>query len=152
MTNNAKHTTIVEELKGGKTVTYFTVGCSMRPLLKERRTHVMIAPASNVKKRDIVLYVRKSGALILHRCMKIKGEFYFMRGDNTYGLEPIKKEQAIGVVTDIYRNGKCFSVENNPLYEVYITIWNIIYPIRWLYKKTRETLGWRIKKLLKIDK
>ncbi len=129
-------TTILDELRSGKTVTYFTVGISMKPLLSERKTHVTVAPLSGDAKRgDILLYMRKGGALVLHRCIKLDGDAYFMRGDNTCGLERIDRSQAIGTVTHIYRNGKLIDVNKSGLYAAYITLWNIIYPLRFLFKK-----------------
>ncbi len=140
------HTSITEELKSGKTVTYFTVGVSMRPLLAERKTHVMIAPLENAAKNgDILLYVRKNGALVLHRLMKQDESFYYMRGDNTYGLERIEKAQAFGVVTHIYRKGKTFDVQNKA-YRAYVVLWRALYPCRWLLFKAkaifRRLLKW----------
>ncbi len=128
------HTTIADELKNGKNVTYFTIGVSMRPLLTERKTHVMIAPIETVKNGDILLYIRKNNAKVLHRCIKQDADFYYMRGDNTYGLERIQKEQAIGVVTHIYRKGKRFDV-NNQTYKAYVSLWKILYPFRWFSYK-----------------
>lgn len=128
------HTTIADELKNGKNVTYFTLGISMRPLLYERKTHVMISPLVNAENGDILLYARKNGVLVLHRCIKQDTNHYYMRGDNTYGLEQIKKEQAIGVVTYIYRKGKTFNVDNM-FYKTYVYLWQLLYPIRWTMQK-----------------
>ncbi len=133
-------TTIVDELKSGKTVTYFTVGESMRPLLCERKTHVTVVPLDFARRGDIVLYVRKNGVLVLHRLMKIDGEAYYMRGDNTCGLERIDKSQAIGKVTHIYRKARQFSVEKSASYKVYVTLWRVIYPCRWLLQKAAAVL------------
>ncbi len=133
MSENIKHTTIEQELENGNSVTYFTKGVSMNPLLYEKKTHVTIFPASEVKNGDIVLYIRSNGALVLHRCIKQKNGIYYMRGDNTYGLEPIKKEQAIGVATIIYRNGKSFGVDKRS-YRVYVALWRIIYPFRFMWQ------------------
>ncbi len=140
MTEPVRHTSIVAELAGGNTVTYFTVGVSMKPLLRERQTHVTIAPTHDPKPGDISLYVRTSGAIVLHRCMKTTENTCYMRGDNTYGLEPIPKSQVYGVVTHIYRRGKLFSVENRG-YRVYVWFWNVVYPLRWGYHKLRQWAG-----------
>ncbi len=134
------HTSIAEELRSGKTVTYFTVGVSMRPLLAERKTHVMIAPLDQAEKWDILLYVRENGAQVLHRCIKQDDRFYYMRGDNTCGLERIRREQAIGVATHIYRKGRCFDVKKNKVYRVYVAIWNLIYPFRWVLSKLKTVI------------
>ncbi len=133
------HTTVADELRKGNNVTYFTVGVSMRPLLIERKTHVTIAPLENAKNGDILLYIRKNGNQVLHRCIKQDREFYHMRGDNTLGLEPIKREQALGVVTHIYRRGRLFSVKSRA-YRAYVASWRLLYPGRWLWTKTRALL------------
>ncbi len=139
MTEGAR-TTIAGELKSGKTVTYFTVGVSMRPLLTERKTHVMIAPLEKAENGDILLFVRKNGALVLHRCIRQDNDFYYMRGDNTCGFERIRKEQAIGIVTHIYRKGKCFSVKDSKPYRAYVFLWWFLYPCRWLLSKMKTEL------------
>ncbi len=82
-------TTLVGELRAGRSVTYFTRGVSMRPLLRTAETHVHILPiagAEDYLERGIVLYVRHNGQLVLHRLIRQKGDIFYMRGDNTYGL------------------------------------------------------------------
>ncbi len=149
MSESIKHTTIEKELKNGKTITYFTVGYSMRPLLAERKTHVTIAPLERTKNGDILLYIRKNGAYVLHRLMKQDEAYYYMRGDNTYGLEKIQKSQAIGVVTIIYKNGIYIDVNRSKKYFLYVKLWNLIYPLRWSLVKCRGILG-KVKRYWKI--
>ncbi len=144
MDKTTVHTNIIDELKQGKTVTYFTVGVSMRPLLMERKTHVFIAPLDCAKNGDILLYVRENGSLVLHRCIRQDADCYFMRGDNTYGLEKIRKEQAIGVVMHIYRKGKTFATDC-VAYRVYVCLWRLLYPTRFVLKFMKEI----IRKLIK---
>ncbi len=138
--NGRTHTSITDELKSGKNVTYFTVGSSMRPLLTERKTHVNISPIGDVKNGDILLYIRKNGALVLHRCIKRDAEHYYMRGDNTVGLEKIKKEQAVGRVTHIYRRKKLFCVDRSCIYRAYVSVWNFLYPLRRIAYGAREAV------------
>lgn len=134
------HTTIVEQLTGGNTVTYFTRGVSMRPLLRERQTHVTIAPLGDIHDNDILLYIRANGDLVLHRLIKQDGDTLYMRGDNTYGLEPIDRAQAVGVVTHIYRNGRTFAVDCNRKYTCYVVFWRAIYPLRRLAQGLRSVI------------
>ncbi len=133
-------TTIEQELSEGKSVTYYTIGRSMKPLLIERKTHVCIAPFRNetksqVSKLAILLYKRANGTLVLHRLIKKESDCYYMMGDNTIGLERIEEVQILGVVTGIYRKGKFIDVEQNRVYRMYANIWLILYPLRWLYRK-----------------
>ncbi len=136
MTENAVCSTILKELAANKSITYFTIGTSMRPLLTERKTHVTISPLTTVKKNDILLYYRATGSLVLHRLIKEDSRYYYMRGDNTYGLEPIQKDQAVGVVTQIYRKGKIFD-PGSSIYRLYVAVWNTIYPLRWLIRQAK---------------
>ncbi len=134
-----EHTTIVQELRKGNAVTYFTVGRSMFPLLTTRKTHVVIAPVSQLQKNDILLYLRKNGKLVLHRCIRLDSETCYIRGDNTYSLEPVSKEQILGVVTHIYRKGRQFPVSSR-LYRAYVRIWNALYPLRLPAWKVRRAI------------
>ncbi len=139
MSEQAVKTTFEEELRAGRNVAFFTVGVSMRPLLRERETHVVISPLDRAEPTDILLYIRSNGAYVLHRCMRAEEEYYLMRGDNTFGFERIKKEQAIGKVTHIYRHGECFDTKNKK-YRAYVHAWNIIYPARWLAFRARAAV------------
>ena len=136
MNDNIRHSTIENELKSGNTVTYYTVGVSMQPLLSERETIVVIAPKT-AKKNDIVLYIRENGQYVLHRLKNEDNDFYYMRGDNTYPLERVEKSQAIGVVTHIHRKGRVIDVEASKGYKLYVLFWNFIYPVRLLLWKCK---------------
>ncbi len=131
---------ITAELEQGRAVTYFTVGVSMRPLLIERATHVTVAPLAQANNGDILLYIRKSGDLVLHRCIKQNEHCYFMRGDNTFGLEKIAKAQAVGVVTYVFRKGRQIDVNRNSAYKLYVAVWRAIYPFRWVLQKFKSVL------------
>ena len=140
MNEYMRTSSLEEELGAGHSFVYFTIGVSMKPLLIERKTHVQIAPIHNVKKDDLLLYVRKNGAKVLHRCIRIDSTHYYMRGDNTCGLECIEKEQALGKVTHIYRGEKIFDVDKSKKYKFYVAFWNAIYPVRWLMQKAKSVL------------
>lgn len=143
------NTTIIEELSKGNSFTYFTIGVSMRPLLKERKTHVMINPIDSLKKYDIVLYVRDNHQYVLHRLLRIDNEYYYMRGDNTFKLERIRKDQAIGVVSVIYRHNKYIDVKSNSNYKVYIFFNLISYPIRFVIHLMKRIIRKVLKGLFK---
>ncbi len=140
MSDIARHTTIAEELKNGNTVTFFTVGNSMYPLLMERETHATVAPIDSIRKGDILLYIRSDGDYVLHRLIKANKDHCYMRGDNTYGLECIRTDQVIGKVTHIYRHQKTVDVEASKGYKLYVFAWMLLYPCRWLVWKIRLIL------------
>ncbi len=147
MSDGIKRTTIAEELNCGKTVTLFTVGVSMQPLLAERQTHVTVIPAESIHKGDILLYIRADGDYVLHRLIKTDKDHFYIRGDNTYGLELVDRQQIIGRVTHIYRNKKIIDIETSNGYRLYVFVWNFLYPCRWLLWKLRLYLRRLCKKI-----
>ncbi len=127
---NSVSTDFIKELSSGNTVTYFTVGNSMKPLLFNRDTHVVIAPTENIKPNDILLYLRPDGSYVLHRLKAEKDGYYLMRGDNTFYLEKVERRQILGTVKTVFRKGKTIDVEKSKPYKLYVFIWKLIYPLR----------------------
>lgn len=82
-------------------------GSSMAPFLVHGRDTVYLSRLNRaVKKGDVLLYRRNSGAYILHRVYKIENNTYTMVGDAQTELEPgIKQEQIIAVMTSALRKG-----------------------------------------------
>ena len=125
------------EIASGKPTVTVTVGDSMEPLLYNRSTRIVIVKANKeLKKNDLPMYKRPTGQFVMHRIIKVDAENYYTRGDNRTGLEQLPKEWVQGVVTEIYRGEKHFTVDNK-WYRAYVTIWNLIYPIRWIIYKIR---------------
>ncbi len=93
MSGSIKHTTIAEELKNGNRVTYFTVGVSMRPLLLERKTHVVIEPIGTVKTGDILLYRRKMALMCFIGAFAETNGITECAGTTPMGLNTLKKSR-----------------------------------------------------------
>lgn len=91
---------------------FYPHGTSMLPMIVEDRDQVILTHLpEKPKKYQIILYKRKNGAFVLHRIVGVAkdrfGETYTMRGDNQYQNEyGIRKEQMIGMVCGIVKNGK----------------------------------------------
>lgn len=133
--------TIEGQLAEGKSVLLFTVGDSMEPLLFHRDTHVVIVKADRkLKKGEILLYQRPSGQYVLHRITGIDGDFYYTRGDNRFVKEKVPEKWVIGVVTEIFRRGRHILVTDRN-YRLYVWLWSISYPIRYLTFKVRRKIG-----------
>lgn len=98
--------------KGG-TFSFYPRGTSMQPFLVQGRDKVILSPApEQIKKYRIVLYQRDNGAYVMHRIVKTAGAVYTMRGDNQYYMETgIRREQILGFVTAVERDGKIRNVE-----------------------------------------
>lgn len=108
-------------------------GKSMLPLFRQKKDCVIISKEnlSNVKKYDIVLYKGPS-SFILHRVLRIKNDTLIIRGDNTFCLEYVNINDIEGRVTSFYRGNKIKDINSLSL-RIYIVLWNIIFPIRYLY-------------------
>ena len=84
-------------------------GVSMLPYLREGRDTVILSPLKKAPKRgDILLYVRSSGAPILHRVVHVEDDGTLsMRGDNQYFIERgIRQDQVVAIMERFLRNGK----------------------------------------------
>ena len=136
----SEYTSYEEQLNAGKTVTSFTVGDSMEPLLYDRSTHVFIRKAEGTLRRnDLPLYRRPTGEYVMHRIIRVGKEHYYTRGDNRVGLEEVPKDWVIGIVTKIYRKGKYISVTDFG-YRLYVFFWTFSYPVRRVYRSIKARL------------
>ena len=98
--------------KGG-TFSFYPRGTSMQPFLVQGRDKVILSPApEHLKKYRMVLYQRDNGAYVIHRIVEAEGAVYTMRGDNQYYVETgIRREQILGLVTAVERDGKIRNME-----------------------------------------
>lgn len=126
-----------KEILSGKPVVTMTCGDSMEPLLYHRDTRVVIWKADGtLKKGDLPVYRRPSGQFVMHRIIRVDADNYYTRGDNRIGLEQVPKEWVLGVVTEIYRKRSHIYVTDWK-YRVYITCWNLLYPVRYVFHRGR---------------
>lgn len=133
---------IEETLAAGGTVKLPITGTSMLPLLRAGRDTVTLSPVTgDLQKFDIPFYRRRDGAFVLHRIVTCaEDNTYTLCGDNQWVLEKdIRAEQIIGVVSEITRNGKTFSV-NSKKYKRYVRIWHRLLPVRKYIVKLRGKL------------
>ena len=130
---------IEEALINDKTFTIPITGTSMRPLLIAGRDTVTLKKCDTpLKKGDLPLYRRQDGTFVLHRIVKVeKDGTYTMCGDNQFLKEKgINHNQIIGVVAEITRNGKTFSVGDKK-YQIYVNLGLLLLNIRYPYKRLR---------------
>lgn len=118
-----------------KTAAFLTSGASMRPLIRSRKDIVVISRIDAPVKRGDVLLYKKAGVqnLILHRVIEVQDGLYITRGDNTYHKEYISKDDAVGVMTALYRGGKFIDPKKSMAYNMYVFFNRIFYPIRYIY-------------------
>lgn len=115
-----------------------TVGCSMRPMLRNRRDRVIVLPIGDerLKKYDLPLYRRPDGKYILHRIIGVRDGEYVIRGDNTYAKEYVPDAWVLGYVSEFYR-GKRHVLSSARSYRLYARVWNLIYPVRRVFQAGR---------------
>lgn len=85
---------------------------SMYPILLEG-DEVIIGKSNNFKVGDILVY-NKNASLVSHRLIKVKPEYFILKGDNNIKSEWIEKKKVVGKV--IFINKKKFN--NNFLQRV----------------------------------
>ena len=133
MDNGFFDSTVEAELREHGVYASVTRGVSMRPLFKTNRDMIILKrPSGDLKRYDVMLYKVAGGRYVLHRIVKIRPDELLIRGDNTYALEHVKSDEILGVLTEFNRKGKRMSVDNLG-YRVYSRVWNLIYPIRYLF-------------------
>lgn len=133
---------IEETLATGGTVKLPITGTSMLPLLVAGRDTVTLSPVTGkLQKFDIPFYRRRDGAFVLHRIVACaEDNTYTLCGDNQWVLEKgVSDTQIIGVVSEIMRGGKVFSVESKK-YKRYVRIWHRLLPVRKYIVKLRGKL------------
>lgn len=106
-------------------------GNSMAPFLKHGRDTVFLARIKEpIKRGDMILYRRPSGAYILHRVYKVKNDSLTMIGDAQITLEPgIPTANAAAIVTAVTRKGKRLT-KGSPVWLFYEKLWLALVPIR----------------------
>ena len=140
------HTSFEDILARDGILVYKTRGVSMKPMLRQNRDLVVIrVPSSRLKRFDVALY-RRGKSYVLHRVVKVEDGYYLIRGDNTYQIETVPEEAVIGVLTGFQRNGKQISTDNR-FYQIYVYVWNAVYPLRCLYVCLRRIAARAARKL-----
>lgn len=116
----------------GSAVQFKPQGYSMYPLFVPGRDQAVVAPVDpgRLKRGDVVLYRRDESILVLHRIWKHTGDQFYLVGDNQKEIEgPLRPDQMRGILVEIIRNGKRFSVKN-PIYRILSALWLRLRPLR----------------------
>ena len=136
-------TTFEEELGRSGKLLYTNVGVSMRPLLREGRDVMVIERAEDFRTLDAVLFRRPGvsgrGAYVLHRILKVlPNGNYWIVGDNCIEGETVAKENVLGVLTGVMRDGKLLRVTDFR-YRLYVRLWCAPYRLRFFVLRAK---GW----------
>lgn len=106
-------------------------GSSMTPFLANGRDTVYLTKVKRpLKKGDMILYRRDSGAYILHRICGVTGETYDLIGDAHPVIEHgIRRDQVLALVTAVRRKGKLLR-PGSFWWEFFEKVWIRMIPLR----------------------
>ncbi len=145
---------VEQQLQKEDKAAFLTKGASMQPLLRTNKDIVVIKrPDFPLKVGDVPLYKKRGiDKLVLHRIIGIQPDgTYITRGDNTYHKEYVKQADIVGVMVELYRDGKYIDCSSSKKYKRYVKINRLFYPIRWVWNtKIRTPLGKLKRKILPI--
>ena len=118
-------------LEETETVPLVISGSSMTPFLVHGRDTVYLSKVTAPLKRgDMILYRRDSGAYILHRIFQSEGDTYTLVGDAQTLLEPgIRADQVLAVVTAVCRKGKLLQ-KGSFWWDFFEKVWIRMVPLR----------------------
>lgn len=106
-------------------------GNSMSPFLIHGRDTVYLSKIHRpLKKGDMILYRRDSGAYVLHRICAV-GETYTLVGDAQQEKEPgIRQDQILALVTAVQRKGKLLK-KGSFWWDFFEKVWIRMIPLRY---------------------
>ena len=144
------NTTFEETLARNGRLIYTNAGVSMLPLLREGRDVMVIERASDYRTLDAVLFRRPGvvgrGAYVMHRILRIQPDGrYWIAGDNCTSGELVDRENILGVLTGVVRNGKLLR-STDLRYRAYVRLWCAPYRFRFALLRgirfLRRAGGW----------
>ncbi len=128
---------IVELLNNSVTAKISVTGGSMYPFLREFIDSVELCKKSfnELKKGDIVLIRRKSGAYVLHRILHKWNDCIYIVGDAQQWVEgPLLPEQIIAGVSKVWRQDKEIKCSNK-YWKLLVWFWLRVLPFRYFLLK-----------------
>ena len=99
---------IKEVIARGTSFRMYPNGRSMLPTIVAGKDSVDLSLPVGLKKYDIVLYSRDNGQYVLHRIVKVHGEYFDMCGDAQHCIEKnVHSDNVIALVSAVYKGDKC---------------------------------------------
>lgn len=121
-----------EEFEAGRGVWLTVTGSSMEPLLRHLRDKVILVPPEKYvpETGDIVLFIRKGGACVLHRIIgRTPNGGYIVNGDAQTWVENIGSDQILAIAAALVRKGHYIQT-GNKIYRLYVFCWGLTRPAR----------------------
>ena len=122
-------------------------GRSMRPMLWDGKSRVRLAPAECLRRGDVILYRRPSGAYVLHRITAVTESSCICCGDAQSILEQgVERGSVIAKALAFTWRGRWVDCAS-PVYGLYWRFWLAVRPVRRLvsgvYRRLRRIVGRR---------
>ena len=116
-------------------------GDSMKPFIRGDRDVVAMKRIERpLKKYDVILYEKEDGRSVIHRILKIEGDLLFVRGDNTFYRENVKREDVLAVMDYVLLNGRK-KARDTGLRGAAVRLWRVIYPLRRLLHGAKRRIS-----------
>ena len=97
MNNGLMYKLLIAQMKTFGKAEVSVIGVSMNPNLFEGDL-ITVSSCEEYIPGDILIFNYKQEGLLVHRLLHVKEEKYFCKGDNSFRLEDITKDQIIGKV------------------------------------------------------
>lgn len=106
-------------------------GSSMTPFLVHSRDTVYLSRVTRpLKKGDMILYRRDSGAYVLHRIYRVTPEGYWLVGDAQILIEKgVRRDQVLALVTAVRRKEKLLQ-PGSFWWDFFEKVWIRLIPLR----------------------
>lgn len=129
--NNAQFFEEIDRmLQSGHSVTMRAKGNSMFPFIRSERDSVVLQRKQEITVGSIVLARLQNGSYVLHRVYRLEKEAVVLMGDgNLYATERCRRNEVVGVVTQIIRDGQ--QVDCTSRKECFkVWVWRKLLPMR----------------------
>ena len=117
---------IREAVAENRTVELTVTGSSMLPLLLDHVSSVRLEKPGELKKGDMVLFLRSDGRYVLHRISVVRNGVYDILGDNLPNPDrDVPQEDILAKVAAYNRRGKVWRTDDR-LYRVLLPAVRVI--------------------------
>ena len=110
-----------------KELSITVMGTSMEPVLKDGDV-IKVKPCNNYEIGDIIVFLYKNNALLVHRLIKKRNKILLCKGDNSFRLEEVEEEYVLG---------KVISINSNHIYTIPNELIELSYLVNREFRKNR---------------
>lgn len=130
---------LLKYLAEGKEVSFRLKGHSMRPFLRQGDDVTLTKAFDRLLKRgQIVLCILDTGEYVLHRIVRISGEYIILAGDgNLVQKEKVRRTEVLAIVVEVRRAARYIQI-NSGISILMARWWYLARPLRRVVIKLRS--------------